>query len=145
MFPQNAIFTCQRSTILRNSIQVNKMAIQYTLIAEEGRLLLVKASGFDESLEEVKQYGLAIVQICKAENYTRVLCDERDLEYRLGTLDTFESAEFLARQAPRLAKIAIVCNEKFTADGHFWETVAVNRGLTVRFFKDMESARQWLE
>lgn len=120
------------------------MAIHYTFISGED-YLLVKASGFDENLEEVKQYGQAIIQACTAKNYTCVLCDERDLEYRLSTLDTFESARFLADRAPKLAKIAIVCNERFIRDGRFWETVAVNRGLTVRVFKDMESAYQWLK
>jgi hypothetical protein len=119
------------------------MAIYYTF-KDDLDLLLVETSGFDESLEEVEGYGLAVVQCCMERKYSRVLCDERNLEYRLGTLDTFASAEFMSRQVPKLAKIAIVCNEKFIVDGHFWETVAVNRGLTVRVFKDMESARQWL-
>jgi hypothetical protein len=119
------------------------MAIHYTMTAE-GDLLLVEAAGFDESLEEVQQYGMAIVNACRTGNYTRVLCNEFNLEYRLGTLDTFKSAEYLAAQAPKLGKTAIVCNGKFIVDAKFWETVAVNRGLTVRFFKDTNTARQWL-
>lgn len=120
------------------------MAIQYSLKAD-GNLLIVKASGFDESLEEVEQYGLAIVEACKEGRYSRVLCDETDLEYRLGTFDTFQSAEFMASQAPKIGKAAIVCNEKFYPDARFWETVAVNRGLRVRVFKNIEAARQWLD
>lgn len=119
------------------------MSIQYVLKPEED-LLTVKTWGFDENLEEVEQYGLAILNACKEGNYSHVLCDETDLEYRLSTVDTYRSASFLARQAPRLIKAAIVCNVKFVQDAHFWETVAVNRGLTVRVFKDVESARAWL-
>jgi hypothetical protein len=111
---------------------------------EEDNLLVVNASGFDESLEEVEQYGLAIVNACKAGNYTRVLCNEFELEYRLSTLDTFKSAEFIVAQAARVGRVAIVCNEKFIEDAKFWETVAVNRGLTVRVFKSTEAARKWL-
>jgi len=120
------------------------MAIEYTLTTEEN-LLVVEASGFDENLDDVLQYGMAIVDACKAGNYSLVLCNELNLEYRLGTLDTFKSAEFLARQTPKLGKAAIVCNEKFINDARFWETVAVNRGLTVRIFKDVDSARKWLK
>ncbi len=120
------------------------MAIHYSM-KTEGSLLVVTASGFDESLEEVQQYGLAVVQACRQGGHARVLCDEQELEYRLGTLDTFKSAEFLAAQAPRIGRAAIVCNTKFNRDAEFWETVAVNRGLTVRFFKDMDTARQWLD
>lgn len=121
-----------------------KMSIQYVLKSEDD-LLTVKTAGFDESLEEVEQYGLAILEACKQGNYSRVLCDETELEYRLSTLDTYQSAVFLASQAPRLIKAAIVYNEKFVQDARFWETVATNRGLTVRVFKDAESARDWLD
>ncbi len=120
-----------------------QMSIQYVL-KPESDLLTVKTRGFDENLQEVEQYGLAILEACQEGNYSRVLCDETELEYRLGTLDTYQSAVFLASYAPRLIKAAIVCNEKFVSDAHFWETVAANRGLTVRVFKDVESARHWL-
>jgi hypothetical protein len=120
------------------------MSIQYSL-KPEGDLLTVKTRGFDENLQEVEQYGLAVLEACKEGSYSRVLCDETELEYRLGTLDTYQSAVFLANHAPRLIKAAIVCNEKFVKDAQFWETVAVNRGLTVRVFKGIGSAREWLD
>lgn len=120
------------------------MAIKY-ILKPEGNLLTVKTSGFDESLQEVEQYGLAIIEACNDGNFSRVLCDETDLEYRLGTFDTFQSAAFLADQAPRIGKAAIVCNEAFFRDAHFWETVAVNRGLSVRVFKNADDARHWLD
>ena len=119
------------------------MAIQYT-IKTEGDLLVVDTSGFDESLEEVQRYGMEILDACKRGKHTHVLCNEQDLEYRLGTFDTYQYAEFLAEQIPHLGKAAIVCNEKAITDAKFWETVAVNRGLMVRVFKDMDSARLWL-
>jgi hypothetical protein len=120
------------------------MSIQYSL-KTEGDLLTVKTSGFDESLQEVEQYGMAIIEACLAGNHSQVLCDESELEYRLSTLDTYRSAEYLAAQVPRLARVALVCNEKFIKDAHFWETVAVNRGMMIRVFKNVESARHWLE
>jgi hypothetical protein len=120
------------------------MAIKYTM-TKDGDLLLVETTGFDENLAEVQQYGLAILNACIQGNHTKVLCNEINLEYRLGTFDTFLAAEFMAAQIPKLGKAAIVCNETFIEDAKFWETVAVNRGLTVRVFKDVESARDWLE
>ena len=119
------------------------MAIKYAF-ASKGDLLLVETSGFDESLEEVQQYGFAILNACIQGNHTLVFCNELNLEYRLGTFDTFQAAEFMAAQVPKLGKAAIVCNAKFIEDAKFWETVAVNRGLTVRVFKDAASARSWL-
>jgi hypothetical protein len=119
------------------------MAIQYHF-SSEGDLLVVTASGFDESLGEVEQYSMAVVEKAVQVNCTAILCDEIRLEYRLGTLDTFKAAEFIAGRAPKLGKAAIVCNIQGASDGKFWETVAVNRGLSVRVFTDLSEARRWL-
>lgn len=120
------------------------MAINYTFKIEKD-LLLVKTSGFDESPEEVVRYGLAVIKACAEGNFSAVLCDEVDLEYRIGTVDLFESAKQLALHAPHLGKAAVVCHERFSEDARFWETVVVNRGLTARTFTDIEQARQWLQ
>jgi hypothetical protein len=119
------------------------MAISYKIRAE-GVLLHVEASGNDDSLEQVKQYGLAIIDAAIAHEAKRVLCDERALEYALGTFDTFEAAKFIAAMAPKVARIAIVCKPKHIEAGDFWETVAVNRGLQVRIFTDIDEAHSWL-
>lgn len=119
------------------------MAIEYEFHTE-GDILLVKTSGFDENLQDVMEYGLAIIQAARESGAERVLCDERELEYQLNTFDTYESAEFIASQAPQIAKVAIVCSPDVQADADFWETVAVNRGMRVRMFLDLEKARRWV-
>jgi hypothetical protein len=119
------------------------MAIQYT-IASEGDTLLVNAAGYDETLEEVQEYALAVIDACRENGCTRVLCDETALEYRLGTFDTYQSAQFVATYGAQIEKVAIVCSPRFSADARFWEDVAVNRGLTVRVFREGDAARAWL-
>lgn len=120
------------------------MAIHFTMDGD-GDTLLVNASGFDESLEQVREYGMAIIAACVEGGFTHVFCDERELEYRLATIDTLDAAAFISEHAPRVGKIAIVCDPKGSADARFFEDVAVNRGLTVRAFKDPGGARHWLE
>ena len=120
------------------------MAIDFRTWAE-GETLVAHASGFDESLAEVQAYALAIIEAAVRGRFTRVLCDERDLEYRLRTVDTFKAAEFISEHAPRVAKIALVCNPKGLGDASFWETVAVNRGVTVRVFRERSLANLWLD
>lgn len=56
----------------------------YTTTVEDDTLL-VRTSGFDESLAEVQGYGMAIISACIQHGVTRVLCNELHLEYRLGT------------------------------------------------------------
>ena len=110
----------------------------------EGNLLGVRAWGFDESLAQVQDYGLAILQACLRHGYTHVLCDETKLEYRLTSLDTYQAAATIAEQATRLVKVAIVCDPRFIQDARFFEDVAVNRGLSVRAFRDLAAARTWV-
>lgn len=119
------------------------MAIHYTTTVTDG-ILRVKSSGFDESLAEVQQYGMAVIAACVQTGVSRVLCDELELQYRLSTVDTYLAAEFIAANAPSVAQVALVCNPAQIADARFWETVAVNRGLSVRAFRDTDSAMAWL-
>jgi hypothetical protein len=119
------------------------VAIHYSFFPEK-EMLVVETSGYDENLEEVENYGLAILDQSIKLNCSKVLCNESNLEYRLGTLDTYKLAKFLALMVPHVAKAAIVCNEKFITDAHFWETAVVNRGLEVRVFNTTENARLWL-
>ena len=119
------------------------MSITYSFRAE-GDTLYVDTSGFDDSLDEVLAYGAAVIEQALLHRTTRVLCDERQLVYRLTTLDTFAAAEYIAKEAPHIARIALVCAPQFFADAAFWENVAVNRGLSVCAFKDLERAKAWL-
>ncbi len=119
------------------------MAIHYKFDVEKD-LLKVTATGQDDSIEDVKAYGLAIMKSAMETNCRKILCNESDLHYQLDTFDNFESAKFISENAPGVAKVAIVCNPRFIADAAFWETVAVNRGLQVKFFKTLHDAKEWL-
>jgi hypothetical protein len=119
------------------------LAIRLTTTVS-GNILEVRASGFDENLEDTQAYGLGVIAAGSRAGVRRILCDERDLEYRLGTLDTYDLAAFIAAQVPDVDRTAIVCNPRFLADARFWEDTAVNRGLSVRVFTDPDAARRWL-
>jgi hypothetical protein len=122
------------------------MAISYTMTVDDG-VLIVKTSGFDESLAEVEQYGMAIIRETLKTGVRKVLCNELDLQYRLVTFDTFAAAEFIVENAPEIAasgRVAIVCNPRDIDDAVFFENVVVNRGMTLRVFKDTATARTWL-
>jgi hypothetical protein len=120
-----------------------RAAIRFT-ISVDGHLLNAKATGVDDSLEEVRGYGKAMVDACRAAGCVPVLCDEIGLEYRPGTLDTFESAAFIAEYAPHAARVALVCEPDQLADASSWETVAGDHGLSARAFKQIDAAEEWL-
>lgn len=119
------------------------MAIDFKII-ETRDILKLKASGIDDNLEQVIEYGMKVIEAAKKYNVTKVLCDEQDLIYNLNTLDNFESAKYIAEQVPGVGKLAIVLNPQNFKDAEFWETVAVNRFLTMKLCKTIEEAERWL-
>lgn len=119
------------------------MAIEYSIEYKEN-LLRVTAKGFDDDLQDVLGYVDAIVKAAFEYQSQLILCDERNLEYRITTLDTFQLAEFASQYAKHLAKIAIVCNEKCLEEAKFYQTVTTNRGLQVKVMTNLEEAENWL-
>lgn len=107
-------------------------------------LLVIEASGCDENLQQVIDYGCSVIDLAVNHGSRYILCDERNIEYALDTCDTFLLAQKIAECAQKIFRVAIVCGPKFLEDGKFWETVAVNRFLEVRVDTDMERAKEWL-
>jgi hypothetical protein len=120
------------------------MAIHYTITPQD-LLLRVRASGFDENLEEVMSYAQAVIDAAIANESKFILCDERELEYRLSTFDIYELAINAAAYSKYVVKIAIVVSENASQDARFYETVTVNRGLMVRIMTTIEEAEKWLK
>ena len=120
------------------------MPIKYDM-KKDGNTLLVKAIGTDDDLQEVIRYGTAVINEATHSKSLKVLCDERELEYRIGTFDLYELAEKYAELAPHLAKVAVVCAPESYPDAKFWEDVSVNKGLRFRVFTSMQDARDWIE
>jgi hypothetical protein len=119
------------------------MAISFT-IESNHPILKVKTTGEDENMQQVIDYGMALIEATILSNCTHVLWDETGLKYKLGTFDMYESAKFISEQAPGVAMVAIVCNPNQVDDADFWKTVAVNCGLKVKIFLTKEEALDWL-
>jgi len=111
----------------------------------EANLLYVVTKGVDESLEEVQHYAASIIEVAKENQTQNVLLDERELEYRLGTVDTYQLAEFTASIAPIIGKVALVPNPKQIDDARFYENVVSNRGVRIKAFKNTNKAIAWLK
>lgn len=113
-------------------------------IAPKENYLHVKASGKDDNLGEVINYGLSIKNAAIEYRLQRIFCDERNLTYSLGIMDTYEAASQLAESTFVYAKIAILINPVNLEEGGFWEDVAINRGMQVKMFLNEEKAFEWL-
>lgn len=121
----------------------NTMAIKFSFKWEEP-VLHVNASGKDDDLEDVLRYSTSVIEQALLLHTHKILCDERNLEYTLSTLDTYDLAEYASQAFTMGARIAIVCKPDGLKDGKFYETVASNRGLIVFVTSDIEQAKSWL-
>jgi hypothetical protein len=119
------------------------MAIDFTSEIQNN-VLIITSSGEDETLDDVKLYAADIIETGVKSGCSKALIDERNLKYKLGTIDTFQLAEFTASNAPNIGKIAIVPNAEGVDDLSFWETVVTNRGLRVKACPTIEEAMDWL-
>jgi hypothetical protein len=119
------------------------MPINYEMGIEDG-ILKVVSSGVCDDLDQLKEYALALHKASTTLEQARILVDETQLEYRLGMLDSYYSGEFIAEIAQKPYKLAVVCRQEGWDETKFWETVAVNRGVPVRVFADMDRAEEWV-
>lgn len=120
------------------------MPIDCKIKLEDG-LLYVKTTGRYEQAEQVKATGSAVISKVIEHQSRRILCDERELDYALGTYDIYQSAQSITDLAPKRGLVAIVCKPENLTDAQFFEDVAVNRGLKLRFFTDLHEAKDWLQ
>ncbi len=97
------------------------------------------------SKENVAAYLDEVRRECVARGCSRVLIEEHLEGPRLGVMDVFDVASEGSMRAP--AQITAMAYVDVNAGGdlmRFAETVAVNRGLSVRVFSSVKAAREWL-
>jgi len=84
----------------------------------------------------------AVFREIAANNCLRLLIDIRDVEGRLGVLDTFG----LVSTYPTIPgmRAAIVDRPENKNWSDFYETVSVNRGYQNKVFTDIDEAIKWL-
>ena len=115
-------------------------------IEARGDHLYVRASGV-RTRATVTAMTLEIFDTAVTRSLTKVLIDVRELEGRLGMLDSYlmVTEVFQKLRWKGVHKAAIVDEQASSFRGWFLETVARNRGFNIRVFADQEEAREWLE
>ena len=92
----------------------------------------------------VLRYMTDILTECTRQECFRVLIEERLDGPRLGAMEVFAVASEGSMKALGQYEAIAYVDEKMGDMADFAETVAVNRGMPVAFFNDVESAREWL-
>ena len=120
-------------------------------ISPEPGFLRADAVG-EFSLGEAKRTFLEILDAVAKLKANKVLFDGRGLAGKPETMERFYYGEFVAksvaefanRGVSRATKFAYVLEHPVLDPRRFGETVAVNRGMSVKTFDNLEGALQWL-
>lgn len=106
----------------------------------------------DHGIVDIRSYGSVsegdlaasiakVKEIAADEGINRVLVDTKDQESLPSTGAIFD----LISRFPREVAVALVSADQPTAEEiHFIETVAVNRGISIRVFRERDEAEEWL-
>jgi hypothetical protein len=111
----------------------------------------VTATG-EFSLDDAQRGFLEMLESVAVAKPTKVLFDGRMLIGEPETIERFYYGEFAALSVASFAsrgvspatRFAYVLEEPMLDPDRFGETVAVNRGMIVRAFDNLEAARAWL-
>lgn len=116
------------------------------VVREENGYLHVRVTG-DNSLDNVRGYFRSALQACARLGHANLLIEENLQGRRLSVADIFHVTVELVEQSRlilrRLAYVD-VNPDRSMENTRFAETVAVNRGISMRVFETLDEARAWL-
>lgn len=101
-------------------------------------------SGEHDSLDLSLECWRRIIDECHNRDYMKLLIEE-SFPNQLSVTEVFALTTAIAKMPIARLKIAFVDQQSGQEELNlFGETVAVNRGVYGRVFKDLEAARDWL-
>ena len=118
----------------------------------EGELLRVVATG-EFSLDDAQRTFLEVLDAVARHEAKKVVFDARELKGNPETIERFYYGEFVADAVSRCLvegtvrrdpQFAYVLHEPVLDSKRLGETVAVNRGMWVKVFANLEDALEWL-
>jgi hypothetical protein len=126
------------------------MQLALSTRADTGMLLATYRGTFD--LREAKKTFLQILDALEQRNARKVVVDGRALTGQLSPSERFAYGEFVAKevnaQRSRIAgyapQFAYVLNPPVLDPERLGENVAVNRGMHVKAFDNLDDALDWL-
>jgi hypothetical protein len=115
-------------------------------VVHEDDYLHIRVTG-DNTPEDVIGYLDQIRQACVDHGCPKVLIEENLTGPPFGTVDVYDVVDTASRGvAPAIQHIAFVDTNPAHdfAQMKFAETVAVNRGVNIKVFRDIASAKAWI-
>jgi hypothetical protein len=112
-------------------------------IHDRGNHILIDFFG-EFSREAGKRCFDSMVEACDEFGRSTVLLDCRKMTGQPGILDRFLVMEYGQITHRTISRLALVSRQENILPDRFEEHVAVNRGVNLRIFTDIEAALAWL-
>ena len=119
-----------------------KEEYQLSLSVNDGILEITPTGTMMESY--IKQVTIDLIDITKAKNIKKVLVNVSSLKRQLAYFETYQRVRNYPDDLYRI-KFAIVDNKGLNEYEQFHETTAINAGITLKWFTDIDTARAWLK
>jgi len=111
-------------------------------LSDDGNYLILQLIGFHTPAMQ-RPLATELFSMMATTGIRRALIDGREQHRRMETLEGHQFWEEMAARVPRGAKLAAVVGWQI-AGPPFIENVAINRGVTIRYFNDIDQALGWL-
>lgn len=107
------------------------------------RLFLEVSGNYEKAglLALIQRVGLH----CRQTACLQILADFHAHYGDIPTIELHEIGQCLSKEIPVGCAVAVVVREERVAQNRFFETVARNRGVTVKLFAAQDDAKSWLE
>lgn len=120
------------------------MSSGFKLEPREGYLYVQLDPGFEINADNTTRMWMAISEACRAQDLRKVLAEGDGVHRRLTPIEAFDLAGLVTRLLPGLS--VACCFRGYVPDeqSQFFRTAAMNRGVRMEFFQDLNAALQWL-
>ena len=122
------------------------MSSGFTLESRDGYLYVQLTPGFEMTPDSTTRVWVAICEACREQGLRRALAEGDGVSRRLTPMESFDIA---GRRGPAPARA--VGRLRLPGGGYvpdsqseFFRTAAMNRGVRMEFFQDLNAALRWL-
>ncbi len=120
------------------------MSSGFKLEPRDGYLYVQLDPGFEMTPDSTAAVWTAICETCRERGMRRALAEGESVTRRLTPMESFDIASLAARLLPGLSVACVFRGYVPDAQSEFFRTAAMNRGVRMEFFQDLNSALRWL-
>jgi len=120
------------------------MSSGFTLESRDGYLYVQLTPGFEMTPDSTARVWVAICEACREKGLRRALAEGDGVSRRLTPMESFDIAGLAARLLPGLSVACVFRGYVPDSQSEFFRTAAMNRGVRMEFFQDLNAALRWL-